>query len=527
VKTLSKVVKITLLFHFLCFLLLSFTDAALWNDGAQFLFRVIDRQRPWVDGTWLRYSELIYQIPTVLLLQTIGLSAFSNWVFKATLLLLPFCLLAPFALRRAGDEVGKHFIFLVIILVMPFGLLFPIGTYNLSLVAGSLILSLLFSHERNAEDVAVYISSHLLIFFGHELGMAIPLMVIFYSLFNHERSFYKKVSFKYLVWFELIFLIAMGLFRLPLLIRNHSYVTNLTLYGWDFQFTLYPFLFLLGVSSLGARGFFSKLVHSFFVIWFLFELYELGGHYFYSSVYLGRYYLFPFAGLIFILCWMLPGLRAGKYTALISVILLTAISSKAAYLWGQLELEENLTGCSEMKAPEHGWLPPEWSIPFYSLTKQTTYRPKMILVAPGIQCQRYGRYFLLGKDVIYHVIGFNGKIDSSLFMESVPQARVSLPYQDPEQKLRLYNFAELELTPVGMFPENPCVELRLKSFEGISEVEASVDGNLLQKHQFDGTEVVHLPLGESFQLLHLRFRTPVYVNLGEASLVSCPDRFQR
>jgi hypothetical protein len=524
-KQLSHVEKITLLFHFACFFLLSFTDAALWNDGVHFLYRIIDQQSFWVDSYWLRYSDVIFQIPTLLSLSTIGISAFTNWVFKATLLLLPFCVLVPFLQRHAGHGVAKYFVFLIITLVMPFGLLFPIGTYNISLVAGALILGALLSEKRRPLDIAIFLCSHVVLFFGHELGVSIPLIVIVYSACNYHLNFFKKMSFKYLLCSEVLFLIGLILFRLPLMMKNQNYVASLPFYGWDFQYTLYLYLFLLGLSGLVMRGLWSKLLHGLFLMWFLYELYVIDGHYFYSAVYLGRYLLFPFAGLVFLFCWIFPHLRASKYSALVSVVLLMAISSKAAYLWGQLELEENLIGCSEIKLPEHGWLPPEWSIPFYSLVKQTTEKPRMILVGPSVQCQRFGRYFLFGKDVVYHVTKFDNKIDGSLLLQAIPQARMSLPYRDTEQKLRLPEGAELELKPVGEYPDNSCLKLGLKSFGGISEVEVTADGTLLVMPQFGEEEqIFYQRLNRSFELLHLRFRTPTQINVSEAMIVSCPDK---
>jgi hypothetical protein len=520
--------RLALVVYFISILGLSFCDSALWNDGTHFLFRLID-QGVFIDHLWNRYADILFELPTLLSLKVLGPGVFSTWLFKATLLLLPFMILALRYWRSTDrDSEANHFLLAVIFLIIPFSLMFPISTINLSLCFGALILHVLLKKQLTFFDLILFSLSHLVLFFGHDFGALIPVFVIGYCLLQLGRPLTPSLKLKHVMLAEILFLLGLIIYRYPIWLKNSDYVGETDFFDYEYYQFFFPYFVSIGLMSFSKRLSRFKWLQALLVLVFVWGIYQMKDYMLYSSTYHTRYFMLPALLVLFVICLKATQRRLPWSFFLSSCLMLGAIELKAIHLWWHFKLPEvKGGGCFAYPVDPKQWMPPEWTISYYSLIKQNSIRPERIFI-PSLytvdgQCQRYGSSIVYAKDFLIHVNTFKGRISPELFTsQNIQQVYEELPYEDKDGRLRLPFEGSLGFNLGSMLKETSCLYLKIEGPPLLSRLIFELDGKNIHEEEVSGLKDILLEIKRPSEKLLVTVKTPEQIIFRDVRAVACP-----
>ncbi len=514
------------LIYLLFFFLLTFTDAALWNDGTHFLYQLVNKGF-FIDHLWNRYSDFIFQIPTILSLKVFGPSPFSYWVFKATLYFIPLISLGLFASSKSQEPRTKKFAWAVLFLVIPFGLMFPIGTINLSVTFGTMTLGLALKDRLKSWEIVLFLLCHLVILFGHDLGILFILCLIGHYLLKVKDSPMRKF-----LGFEFFFLLLFIAFKYKLFVANQSYISSLSLSNDLFSRFSLSVVLVSGILLLSSKSKLAKILAATVLFYLSIAMLKRTPEAYYLNIFSIRLFLVPTVIIIFALFRFLPSFIIPKGYLLFCPVILVLLSLKAFVIWSSFSIPDtSFIGCRILPSQENKWSPPRWTIPMLSILKQHTYKPDHIWASTSLgeegKCTRFGDHLLLAKGLQYHLIGFDLKIDASNSLKNIPQAQFSIPYSDLKKEIVLPKGAALKFTKINQkFVPGQCVTINLQNYSNEpSEFMIEIDNESRIEDKIDSELKLILSLRKKLKevIVTAKSSSNSGINVEKVTVESCPQ----
>jgi hypothetical protein len=517
--------RLGFLAYSLIFFALSFTDAAIWNDGTHFLYQLINHGL-FVDHLWNRYSDIIYQIPTLGALKFFGWTPFSYWVFKATLYFLPLLSLAAMALRKKShDEQEKGFVWAVFFLILPFGLMFPASIINITVTFGTVALAIALKNRVSKWDLVLLLFSHLVLFFGHELGVLVILALIL-----HYSLKMKDTASRWHLGFEILFFILFVAAKYELLIKNKLYLSNLRLADESIGYFFLTVVLFSGIVKLVSKTTLANITAGIVLFYFSIAMFANGQDEFYFNVSSVRFSLVPFVVILFMAFRFWPSTLVSKSFVVHCTFILFAMSLKAFITWSSFVLpSSSLAGCRVLPKHELQWSPPGWTVPLLSVLKQYSLKPKNVWVLSDSldksECLRFGDYLVLDKDYQYHLIGFHWRIDGTHLLQNVPQAEFPIPYHDLKRELVLPRvgvikfFNHEQLPPVGK-----CLNVEIIHLpQTASKLIVEINGQEKHRQEVVSNVTLSLPISARFRdvMITMNSDSDYSMNIRSVSVGSC------
>jgi hypothetical protein len=530
VKYINVKERVWLPCYFVILIVASFSDLALWNDGANFLYYLINTGKFFVDTMWGRQSDALFEIPTLISLHFLGPSPFTIWIFKATLLLLPSSLLALQILsyQRSEETKAARFLTSVMLWILPFSLLFAVGTINLSLVASATAFGILLKKKQSPVDLGIFLLAHIILFFGHDFVLFHFLFLILWSLFS------LKARWKFLI-FEILWCLLFIAYRAPYWEKNQIYADYISQIPTYFNFFHFPIYCLVGYlarfTTIHWRG----------VTWFLgiyisASIYILYPNDFFFTVLTIRYFAIPFVILLFLIETRSSSWNLGKTELTLAFLLMTLIYIKPMIYWNnfnqKLDLLTEQEGCVSTTAAEFGnWNPPEWTVPFLSILSQNTYTPQSVVVVDSRnkECVRMGSELIIGQSFQYQTVSFYQKIRPRLDFEKIKLFTSPLPLKREVPFIMLAGWASIQFK-LSPGTNKGCIKILMKAInsESIPEVIFSADKQLLEKMHLVGEvqKIIQVKDARFLNVAVMTIAPEALVWIKEAEEISCPDELK-
>lgn len=514
--------RLGFLAYLLIFFVLSFTDAAIWNDGTHFLFQMVNHGL-FVDHLWNRYSDVIYQIPTLSVLKIFGWNSFTYWTFKATLYFLPLLSLGVMALRSVDtDEKSRSFIWAVFFLILPFGLMFPAGIINLTVTFGTLALAVALKSRVTKWDLLIFLLSHGVLFYGHEFGVFVILALIL-----HYVAKLKEPNSFWFLSFEILFLIVFMATKYELLMNNKGYISNLRMSEDYVGFFFLAAVLLTGMVKLFSDTLITRIVGGSVLFYSLMSMFSTNHNEFYFNVSSARFSLVPMLVLVFMAFRFWPSTIVSKQFIIHCFFLLCMLTFKVLLVWTGFHFpNDSFVGCRVLPKHEYQWTPPAWTVPMLSILKQYSLKPKRVwVISDSSECQRFGDYLVMAKDYQYHLLGFHRIIDGTDLMQNVPQAEFTLPYLDLQEELIFPRVGHVKFINISHeSPIGKCLNLDIKYFPNTtSNLVVEIDGSENFRTEVNSDTKLSLPLRHQFKevVVNMSSDSGYSMNIRSASVGSC------
>jgi hypothetical protein len=491
---------------------------SLWNDGAHFLFRLLEHGL-FLDPLWGRKLDYSFQlIPSLILLLSDDLSLVT-FSFKVSVLLTPILImmLRSIFLIKVGEKKAVSFLNSFLFWIVPIVLFFPVSTIYLSVSIGAILLSLFLQKKKYLGDSLVLFILMILISLGHELAyvlLVMPLLILYVTKntsTNDSPWNYKTIVAMTVIGFTIILA-----YRIPFWTGKLAYISSSRVGGVADYVGMIIWLGFIPWGIVSEKLALKRLSGLLFII----GLVCIGmSHYkdFYSWVTIYRFLVVALLLNLFYIAYKFD-INESKFIKLGSILYLVMLFKVSIFWRGSdrsFHIYSATPGCKVVSENDFkSFTPPYWTFPYLSVILQESYQLTSILfhdLDRAGDCVRSGKTVLFSPSKMNTYIDFHGKFKADTLLDNIPVLEWST---DKDFPLNEYQIKSSDSFHIISKKSNECVSFkgRVYGSDGlyleIIKNEKLVQKILLQE-QFN--EKWQLPEGTSEVLLNTEKLGTLYI----------------